>query len=120
MAKKRGAHELQSMLQPFWPVQPTKKRALNLTKLQPLLHFTGQHYSEKHLWYYIAQCESSETYLVTSHAVLFHLFKLALQLSLSLHLLLGTADIHQLAVELFPVHLIHCLKQSHEQSQLCG
>ena len=31
-----GAHELQSMLQPFGPMQPTEKVAPNLAKLQTL------------------------------------------------------------------------------------
>lgn len=53
-----------------------------------------------------------ETNLVASHAVLLHLLKFALQLSLSLHLLLGAADIHKLAVHLLPVHLIYRLKKA--------
>lgn len=51
-------------------------------------------------------------HLVASHAVLFHLLKFALELRLTLHLLLGTANVDQLAVQLLPVHLIHCLQQT--------
>lgn len=54
----------------------------------------------------------NETDLVASHAVLFHLLEFALELSLSLHLLLGAANVDELAVQLLPVHLIHCLKQT--------
>lgn len=59
-----------------------------------------------------------ETNLVASHAVLLHLLKFALQLSLSLHLLLGAADIHKLAVHLLPVHLIHRLKKAWNRVKL--
>lgn len=60
------------------------------------------------------------SYLVTSHTILFHLLKLALKLRLSLHLLLGTADIDELAIELLPIHLIHCLQKPRGECQLCG
>lgn len=53
-----------------------------------------------------------QTDLVASHAVLFHLLEFALEFGLSLHLLLGAANVDELAVQLLPVHLIHCLKQT--------
>lgn len=34
MRNNCGAHELQLLLQPFWPMRPTEEGALNLTKLQ--------------------------------------------------------------------------------------
>lgn len=58
--------------------------------------------------------------LVTSHAVLFHLFEFALELRLSLHFLLGTANVDQLAVQLLPIHLIHCLWQTRKTRLTIG
>lgn len=55
---------------------------------------------------------SLATDLVASHAVLFHLLKLALELRLSLHFLLGAANVNGFPVHLFPVHLIHGLQHT--------
>ncbi len=53
-----------------------------------------------------------ESDLVASHSVLFHLLKFAFKLRLPLHLLLGTANVDELAVQLLPIHLIHCLQKT--------
>lgn len=51
-----------------------------------------------------------ETHLVSSHAILFHLLKFALQLILALSFLLCTPHIHLPPIQLWTVHLIHSLK----------
>lgn len=47
--------------------------------------------------------------LVSGDPVLLHLFKLALQLRLSFHLLLSPANIDLFSIELFPIHFIYSL-----------
>lgn len=54
-------------------------------------------------------------HLVAGHAVLFHLLKFALELSLTLHFLLGAANVDQLAIQFLPIHLIHCLQQTRQK-----
>lgn len=56
------------------------------------------------------------TDLVAGHAVLLHLLKLALELRLSLHLLLRAANVNGLPIHLFAVHLVHSLQQTRKVS----
>lgn len=60
--------------------------------------------------FWVIRLERSITNLVASHPVLLHLLKLALQLRLALHLLLGAADVDEPAVHLLSIHLVYCLQ----------
>ncbi len=84
-----GPWATNSLLQPFWPVWSIEEETPNLTRLQ--------------------RSEFTLTDLVASHAVLLHLLKFALELSLPLHFLLSTTHINELPVQFFAVHLIHSL-----------
>ena len=53
-----------------------------------------------------------QAYLVSGHAVLLHLLKLAFELILTFALLLRTTHIHLSTIELFAVHVIHSLQDT--------
>lgn len=122
MVRTSGAHEPQkSLLQPFWPVQPTKEGAPNLTKLQSANDSQDDAASLSAVETFRGlRGLEEDTDLVASHAILFHLLEFALQLHLPLHFLLSTADEHQLPVHLLPVHVVHCLREQKRCQTLCG
>lgn len=51
-----------------------------------------------------------ESHLVSGHAILFHLFKFALEFVLALPFLLRTANIHLPAIQFFTIHVVDGLQ----------
>lgn len=56
------------------------------------------------------------TNLVSGHAILFHLFKFALELILALPFLLCSAHVHLPAIQFFSIHVIHSLQWNKHKS----
>lgn len=54
--------------------------------------------------------EQNSIYLVSGHAILFHLFKFTFELILAFSFLLRTANIDLPAVQFFSIHVIYSLQ----------
>lgn len=54
--------------------------------------------------------QDGQAYLVSGHAILFHLFKFALEFILTLPFLLSAANIHLPAIQFFTIHVINGLQ----------
>lgn len=54
--------------------------------------------------------EQNSIYLVSGHAILFHLFKFAFELILAFSFLLRTANIDLPAIQFFSIHVIYSLQ----------